>query len=102
MSSPLMVAICEQCGHAAHPPRILCPVCAGSAWRLERAGPGVLEEVTRLRRDPESDGRDGQRLAAVRLRRGPRVIACVPTGVETGDRVLLVILDGRASAEPSA
>jgi uncharacterized OB-fold protein len=102
MSTPLMIAICERCGHAAHPPRVLCPVCAGSGWRRERGGGGVVEEVTWLDGAGESSGAHARRLAAVRLERGPRVIARLATGVEAGDRVSLEMREGKTIAEPLA
>jgi uncharacterized OB-fold protein len=98
MSEPLTVEACRQCGHAAHPPRLLCPVCAACDWRPERAGEGLVEEVTLLHGAGQPAGRDERRLAAVRLERGPRVVARLAAGVEEGDRVALEIRDGQAVA----
>lgn len=98
MSAPLMVEVCGQCGHAAHPPRLLCAVCAACDWRPERAGEGLVEEVTLLGSATEPNAGHGRRLAAVRLELGPRVVARVAAGVEAGDRVALETSDGETVA----
>jgi uncharacterized OB-fold protein len=98
MSAPLMVEVCRQCGHAAHPPRLLCPVCAARDWRPERAGAGLVEEVTLLVGAGEPEWRDERRVASVRLDRGPRVIARLTAGVGAGDRVLLETSEGETIA----
>ena len=92
MSAPFTVCVCTRCGHAVHPPRIVCPVCANDGWREERAPEGVAEEVT------ERTGDDPVRLAAVRTDRGPRALALVAPGddVRPGERVVLTVEDGGA------
>jgi uncharacterized OB-fold protein len=82
---------CACCGHAAHPPRILCPRCGCQEWRAVAAATGTAEEVTETA---------GVRLAAVRTDRGPRVIARAAQGLRPGDRVALTAPGGVASAQP--
>ena len=92
MSAPFTVCVCTRCGHAVHPPRILCPVCANGTWRAEPAPEGIAEEVT------ERAGAEPVRLAAVRTDRGPRAIARIAQGedVQAGERVALTVEDGGA------
>lgn len=92
MSAPFTVCVCTRCGHAVHPPRILCPACANDGWREEQAAQGVAEEIT------ERAGDDGVRLVAVRTDRGPRAIARIAQGhdVRPGQRVVLTVEDGGA------
>jgi uncharacterized OB-fold protein len=87
VTEPLVVAACADCGHAVHPPRILCPACGGARWRPVAAAEGWAEEVTRHEAS-------GVRLASVRTDRGPRVIARAADEVVPGARVALVTEDG--------
>ena len=91
MTEPLVVAACADCGHAVHPPRILCPVCGAARWRPVVAAAGCAEEVTR-------DEASGVRLASVRTDAGPRVVARASEEVVPGTRVTLVIEDGSVVA----
>ena len=92
MSAPFSVRVCTRCGHAVHPPRLLCPVCANDGWRDEQAPDGVAEELT------TRGGDGGVQLASVRTDRGPRVIARVAPGdvVRAGERVVLAVGEGGA------
>lgn len=106
MSAPFVVARCDTCGHLAYPPRILCPVCAGSRWGRRLADTGVVEEVTvrrpvaKRRQLPWGNWLDQEetRLASVRTDAGPRVICRVAPGVQVGDRVTLVARGSTAIA----
>jgi uncharacterized protein len=76
----MRVYVCAR-GHAAFPPRLLCPVCGSAEWEAGDEAAGRVEHVTELA--------SGARLADVRLDSGPRVIAPVDAGVEPGSRVSL-------------
>jgi uncharacterized OB-fold protein len=97
MSAPFTVALCAVCGHAAYPPRILCPVCASSDWTRRLADTGVVEEVTvrrpvtKHRQLPWGNWLDQEetRLGTVKTDLGPRIVCRVPEGVGPGDRVSL-------------
>jgi len=73
----LRVFVCEGCGRAVFPRRLLCPDCGVAAWRDEQVEAGVLEAVT---------ARGDVRVGAVRTPLGPLVIARVegeqPAGAE--------------------
>jgi uncharacterized OB-fold protein len=99
---------CERCGHVTYPPRILCPVCAGSSFRRRQADSGVVDEVTTRRpvftrrRLPSGDWLDESetRLGTVRTDAGPRIVVRVAEGVQRGDRVALHAQAGTAIALP--
>jgi uncharacterized protein len=91
VTEPFVVTACADCGHAVHPPRILCPACGGARWRPVAVAEGCAEEVTR-------DEASGVRLASVRTDRGPRVIARAADDVVRGARVTLATEDGSVVA----
>ena len=62
----LRVFVCEACGRAVFPRRLLCPDCGGAEWRREAVEAGVLEAA--------ADQGD-VRIGAVRTALGPLVIA---------------------------
>ena len=86
MTSAVPVLVCEQCGAALFPARLLCPRCGGSRWREEPVDAGVVEETTVVRRAPGGLRRPVL-LGSVRLAAGPVVIARLEPGVEAGARV---------------
>jgi uncharacterized OB-fold protein len=108
MSAPMTVSECRQCGYVAYPPRILCPVCAGSEWKRRLAATGIVTEVTvrrpvfKRRQLPWGNWLDQEaaRLACVQSDAGVRIVARVPEGVEVGDRVHLVSQASTAIALP--
>jgi uncharacterized OB-fold protein len=111
MSAPFVVPACRACGHLAYPPRILCPECGAGDWTRTLADSGIVTEVTvrrpvfKRRQLPWGNWLDQEavRLAAVHVEvgeRSVRVIARVPEGVETGDRVTLVAQASTAIALP--
>jgi uncharacterized OB-fold protein len=73
------VPVCNACGRAVFPPRVLCPACNGREWTAQETG-GVVEEVTE---------RDGTRIASVRTDLGPVVIARLEADVPRGSSVAL-------------
>jgi uncharacterized OB-fold protein len=93
---PLQLGVCAGCGRAFFPLRALCPACGSPDFRLEEAGPGVVEEVT------ARSGVDGTvvGIAAVRLVRGPVVVARSPDGSPPGTEVRLVDDDGAPVVSP--
>jgi uncharacterized protein len=93
MTEGLTIDVCGRCGHAVHPPRLLCPVCGAREWRAQRAGGGTVEELTEV-------AATGARLAVVVTDLGPRVIARAAHGVRPGCRVVLSAPGGAVSAEP--
>jgi uncharacterized OB-fold protein len=76
----LRVFVCEGCGRAVFPRRLLCPDCGGAAWRDEQVKAGVLEAVT---------ARGAVRVGAVRTPLGPLVIARVEGEQQPGADVSL-------------
>jgi uncharacterized OB-fold protein len=108
MSAPFTVDVCERCGYAAYPPRILCPGCGGSKWRRQLAATGVVQETTvrrpvfKRRQLPGGNWLDQSetRLGAVRTDLGPVVIARVPESARPGDRVRLQAHASTAIALP--
>lgn len=97
MSAPFVVSRCTACDHRVHPPRILCPACGRAGWARQLADAGVVEEVTvrrpvaKRRQLPFGNWLDQREtwLASVRTDAGPRIVARVPEGTESGDRVRL-------------
>lgn len=76
----LRVFVCEACGRAVFPRRLLCPDCGGTEWRREPVDGGVLEAVTE---------RDGVRVGAVRTPLGPLVITRIEGEPQPGTDVPL-------------
>ena len=76
----LRVFVCDSCGRAVFPHRLLCPDCGGAGWRREPVDAGVLEAI--------ADRGDG-RIGAVRTPLGPLVIARVEGDLEPGAEVPL-------------
>ena len=76
----LRVFVCEGCGRAVFPRRLLCPDCGVAAWRDEQVEGGVLEAVT---------ARGDVRVGAVRTPLGPLVIARVEGEQQPGADVSL-------------
>jgi uncharacterized OB-fold protein len=83
--SPVTVAVCLSCGHAAFPARALCPRCGGREWRAERADTGVVEDVTSRARD----GKASIHLAEVRTGPGPLMVVRCREGTRRGEAVAL-------------
>lgn len=76
----LRVPVCEGCGRAVFPRRLLCPDCGGSEWRHEPVETGVLEAVT---------ARGDVRVGAVRTPLGPLVVARVEGEQQPGADISL-------------
>lgn len=76
----LTVFVCDSCGRAAFPQRLLCPFCGARDWREEAVETGVLEAVA---------DRGEVRLGAVRTALGPLAIARVEGQGKEGAEVLL-------------
>ena len=89
--SELQIRVCEN-GHAAFPPRALCPRCGSREWREAPAGPGTAEQVT--------THRAGREIASVALDAGPVVVARAD-GVRAGGRVVLEDDVGAPVARPA-
>ena len=85
--SGVPVQVCEDCGHAVFPLRVLCPACGSRDWHTVTASSGVVDQVTTHRR--------GGAIASVTTDLGPVVIARSPDGAAPGSRVQLE-LDGGA------
>jgi uncharacterized OB-fold protein len=94
VSNDVHVSVCRSCGRAVFPHRALCPACGGASWARERAGPGVVEEVTTVRHAVGAEGPREVSLASVRLEAGPVVVAGVEGRAAPGDRVELVAVGG--------
>lgn len=75
-----MIAVCEGCGRAMFPRRLLCPDCGGRAFRDESAETGTLEDVA---------DRGEVTLGMVRLPEGPVLIARVEGGASRGTTLRL-------------
>jgi uncharacterized OB-fold protein len=76
----LRVYVCESCGRAAFPQRLLCANCGARDWREEAVESGVVEAV--------ADRGDVQ-LGFVRTGLGPLVIARVEGDAAAGAEVSL-------------
>lgn len=99
MSSGLYLSVCRSCGRKVFPPRALCPDCGGASWKRERAGQGVVEEVTTVLHGAGAEGGPSVSLASVRLDDGPVVVAGVDDQAGPGDRVDLYAVDGAPLAQ---
>lgn len=78
----LRVQVCDACGHAVFPRRVLCPRCGTREWHEAPAGPGTVEQVT--------THRAGGHIASVALVAGPVVVARAGDDLAAGTRVTLV------------
>lgn len=76
----LNVYVCESCGRAVFPRRLLCPQCGGRDFRKEPVERGTLEDVA---------DRGEVRLGAVRTPLGPLAIARVEGDAAAGAEVAL-------------
>lgn len=74
----LEIPVCEACGRAVFPERLLCPACGARAWRREPVASGVLEAAAQ---------RGEVRVGAVRTPLGPLAIARVVGTAAPGDEV---------------
>jgi uncharacterized protein len=92
MSIP--VQVCDACGHAVFPERVLCPRCGSRDWHAVEAAGGVAAEVT--------THRAGGRVASVATSLGPVVIARAAPGVVPGTEVDLELEGGAPVATASA
>jgi uncharacterized OB-fold protein len=86
--SELQIFRCGGCGLHLFPERLRCPRCGGVRFDRVPAGPGRVEEQTRLR--------DGVRLGSVRLDAGPVVVARLE-GDPSGEVILEQHADGAIS-----
>lgn len=76
----LTVYVCESCGGATFPRRLLCPRCGGRAFRDEPVERGTLEGV---------GDRGAVRVGAVRTAAGPLAIVRIEGDAQTGAEVAL-------------
>lgn len=76
----LEIPVCEACGRAVFPERLLCPACGGRAWRREPVAKGVLEAASQ---------RGEVRIGAVRTPLGPLAITRLVGNAKPGDEVPL-------------
>jgi uncharacterized OB-fold protein len=79
--SELLVQVCDGCGHAVFPRRVLCPRCGSRNWHEHPAGPGTAEQVT--------THRAGGHIASVATDLGPVIVARAGDGIVAGTRVTL-------------
>jgi uncharacterized OB-fold protein len=77
----LRVQVCDACGHAVFPRRVLCPRCGAREWHEAPAGPGTVEQVT--------THRAGGHIASVALLAGPVVVARAGENLVAGAGVTL-------------
>lgn len=75
----LSVFVCESCGRAVFPHRLLCPDCGGREWREEPVGTGTLEAAAERE----------VRVGAVRTPLGPLAIARLESDAAPGSEVSL-------------
>jgi uncharacterized OB-fold protein len=76
----MRVFVCDRCGRAVFPRRLLCPQCGAREWRDQTIATGVLEHAS---------DRPGVRLGAVRTPLGPIAIARVDGDARPGAEVSL-------------
>ena len=76
----LEIPVCDACGRAVFPERLLCPVCGARSWRREPVAAGVLEAAA---------ARGEVRVGAVRTPLGPLAIVRVAGDAQPGDEVTL-------------
>ena len=75
-----MIYVCESCGRAVFPRRLLCPECGGREFREERVETGTLEDFS---------DRGEVKLGMVRVAQGPVLIARVEGEAVRGGEVRL-------------
>ena len=75
-----MIFVCESCGRAVFPRRLLCPDCGGRSFREERVETGTLEDVA---------DRGEVKVGLVRVAQGPVLVARVEGDVKRGATVRL-------------
>jgi len=76
----LEIPVCEACGRAVFPQRLLCPACGARAWRRESVASGVLEAAA---------DRGEVRVGVVRMPPGPLAIVRLVSDAQPGDEVML-------------
>ena len=74
------LSVCNACGRAVFPERLLCPQCGAREWRREPVASGVLEAAAE---------RGEVRVGAVRTPLGPLAIARLVSDAKPGDEVPL-------------
>jgi uncharacterized OB-fold protein len=79
-----VIYVCESCGRAFFPRRLLCPECGGREFREELVQTGTLEDFS---------DRGKVRLGMVRVAQGPVLIARVKGEPTRGAEVRLA-MDG--------
>ena len=77
----LSVQVCDVCGRAVFPERVLCPRCGSRTWHPAPAGPGTVAHVT--------THRAGGHIASVAIDRGAVVVARAADALAPGARVRL-------------
>ncbi len=75
-----MIFVCESCGRATFPRRLLCPECGGREFREERVDAGTLEDVA---------DRGEVKVGIVRVAQGPVLVARVEGDAARGAQVRL-------------
>lgn len=85
----LEIQRCEACGVGLFPSRLRCPRCGEVPAEGVPAGPGRVEEETRVRR--RRDETTPVRLGSVRLDAGPIVIARLSDEAGVGSTVRLEV-----------
>jgi uncharacterized OB-fold protein len=91
----LEIQICSACGVGLFPDRLRCPRCGNLQLHREPAGPGRVEEATRLHRTAVQHP-SPIRIASVRLQAGPVVVARLDDGIGPGTDVRLELTPGGA------
>jgi len=74
------IFVCESCGRAVFPHRLLCPECGGAAFRDEPVESGTLEDFA---------DRGEVRIGVVRVAAGPLLIARIEGPPQRGATVAL-------------
>ena len=74
------IFVCDDCGRAVFPRRLLCPDCGGRTFRDEQVETGKLEDFS---------DRGDVKLGAVRVAAGPLLIARVEGEPRRGSQVSL-------------
>ena len=93
--SELQIQRCEPCDVGLFPDRLRCPRCGGVPASRGPAGPGRVEQETRLRSGPGQRS-ELVRLGSVRLLSGPIVIVRLDERAATGSAVRLDLTAGGA------
>lgn len=100
MTEGIPISVCVACGHAVFPPRVLCPVCAGSDWEEQRVTGGVLTAATSARTRVDAERLVDNPIAEVRTDAGPVVIVRLLEAAPPGTDVLLGMQGGALVARP--